>query len=609
MQFIDSPRSLLRDRDEFAPKIHAHDALGRGSFVALTKLFLIDAIGPFFRGYEKRRINWSKIPFGHLNTEGEQAEAQWQLIETESRHFAKRVSGMGYNAVTLDDLAHLSDHPSFEEDVRERNLQLAARMRRVMDIHRNAGLRVYVTSDVICTTEAINDQFGDRRNELEAWYEDMIRRFFDQFPEVSGLILRIGESDGLDVHDPIRSKLHIRTASDARGLLARLLPLFESLGKKLILRTWTVGAHPIGDLIWHRDRVPQMIKGLNTSALILSFKHGASDFFRYLPLNEIITQTKTAKIIEFQGRREYEGAGEYPSFIGDECEEFHKQLEDDEHLVGFSMWCMTGGWHGFRRRPFVTEQPNPEEVWIEFNCVSAIGIFWKNLTATESISKHVGPDRAEAVMKLLQLSDIIIRELLYIPDYAQQQRFFRRVRIPPLVHVYWDCIFFTSPMRKLMRHFVTDHEGAVRSADAVLSLFGKMKELAEEASLPVVDIEFMEDSFGLIALARRYYFLPWSQETVDEIIAAKKRYKQKWPRSERQRYRVKTQFEPFKVKRRTIGWATGLLLRKQSGYRLVDHIVILSLLSFIYRIAGKRGQKSLPKFVRKSAMGIDSVMR
>ncbi|MFC7336891.1 hypothetical protein ACFQY0_06860 [Haloferula chungangensis] len=575
----------------------------------MTKLFLIDAIGPFFRGYEKRRINWSKIPFGHLQTVGEQADDQWQMIEEESRHFAGRVSNMGYNAVTLDDLAHLSDHPWFEDEVRERNSQLAARMRRVMDIHLQAGMKVFVTSDVVCTSSAIDERLAGDRGEMEEWYADVIRTFFESFPEVSGLILRIGESDGLDVDDPIRSRLHIRTAKDARKLLGRLLPLFESLGKKLILRTWTVGAHPIGDLIWHRNRIGQMIQGLKTDALILSFKHGASDFFRYLPLNDVLTRTKTPKIIEFQGRREYEGAGEYPSFIGSECEAFHKELEGDENLVGFSMWCMTGGWHGFRRRPFVESSAVPEEIWIELNCVSAIGIFRHKLTARQTIEKHLGSERVESVMKLLQLSDIVIRELLYIPDYAQQQRFFRRVRIPPLVHVYWDCIFFTAPMRKLMRHFVSDHEGAVRDAEAVLTLFEKMKELARSSDLPVEDIEFMQDSFQLIALARRYYFLPWKQETIDEIIAAKKRYKQKWPRSQRQRYRIKTEFKPFKVKRRTIGWVTGLLLRKQSGYRVIDHLVILSLLSFIYRLVGKKGQKALPKFVRKSAMGIDSVMR
>jgi hypothetical protein len=41
------------------------------------ELFLIDAIGPFFRGYKRKRINWSKIIFTHLD---DQTEGDWAAI-------------------------------------------------------------------------------------------------------------------------------------------------------------------------------------------------------------------------------------------------------------------------------------------------------------------------------------------------------------------------------------------------------------------------------------------------------------------------------------------------------------------------------------------------
>src|SRR5262249_22759334 len=75
------------------------------------ELALIDAIGPFFRGYDKRRINWSKIPFLHLATEGPERATQWAGIRADLDRFAQRVAALGYNAVSLDDLAHLTDHP------------------------------------------------------------------------------------------------------------------------------------------------------------------------------------------------------------------------------------------------------------------------------------------------------------------------------------------------------------------------------------------------------------------------------------------------------------------------------------------------------------------
>lgn len=81
------------------------------------ELFLIDAIGPFFRGYDRQRVNWSKIPFMHLNDLGSEG---WESIEQELRTFAGQVKALGYNAVSLDDLAHLAPHPLHEPEVMER---------------------------------------------------------------------------------------------------------------------------------------------------------------------------------------------------------------------------------------------------------------------------------------------------------------------------------------------------------------------------------------------------------------------------------------------------------------------------------------------------------
>ena len=65
-----------------------------------------------------------------------------------------------------------------------------------------------------------------------------------------GIILRIGESDGTDVRDPLRSHLHLRNSKQTHRFLRDLLPLFENRQRLLVFRTWTVGAHRIGDLIW-----------------------------------------------------------------------------------------------------------------------------------------------------------------------------------------------------------------------------------------------------------------------------------------------------------------------------------------------------------------------
>jgi len=569
------------------------------------ELFLIDAIGPFFRGYENERVNWSKIPFSHLYGAD---DARWEKIEEDLRTFAREISAQGYNAVTLDDLAHLAPHPLHEPEVAAEIALFREKFRRLFGIlHSEFGLRIYLTTDVLPMTAAVTAALGSDTEKLEDYYAQLVRGVLDDFPELAGLILRIGESDGHDVQDPIRTQLHLTSARETNRLLQRLLPEFEKRGKDLILRTWTVGAHRIGDLIWHSGTLADAFKGIDSPHFIISMKHGESDFFRYLPLNRAFFSLPQKKIIEMQARREYEGAGEYPSFIGRDCERFARELATAENMVGMSVWCQTGGWHRFGRLAFLEE--NQRDIWIRLNTAAAIGVFRYGKSVETIIGGFSGNENAPAVLELLHHADTIIHELLYIEEFARQKLFFRRVRVPPMLHMYWDCIFINHGVRKIVSHFMTDPERALRAGESCMSLFPRMIELAESAGLPVDDIEHMRDAFGLILLARRYYFLPFTEEMAAEIRATKKAYKARWPKSIRQRYRIKVSFEPFKLKRRTIAWGIRLMVRKKRGYRIFDHLFTLNLLSYAYRVFRTRAPQALPKFMRESAMGVDVLFK
>ncbi len=571
------------------------------------RLFLIDAIGPFFRGYEKRRINWSKIPFTHLATEGEARRTQWAGIRKDIRHFAGEVSAMGYNVVTLDDLAHLVPHPLHEPEIAGRIEVFREEFAAIFRILDEFGLKIHITSDIIPLTPAIDEAIGHRRDQLEDYFCDLIERFLDDFPQVAGLILRIGESDGLDVKDPIRSRLHLTSPDDTNRLLRRLVPLFEARGRDLILRTWTVGAHRIGDLIWHRKTLAATLDGIDSPRFIVSMKFGESDFFRYLPLNRAFFRTPHPKIIEFQARREYEGAGEFPSFVGWDCEQYARELEEAENLVGVSVWCQTGGWHRFRRLAFLPDAG--EDIWIRLNAHAILRTFRDRQPVEEAVRDLVGEDRALATLELLRASEIIVRDLMYIEDFARQKLFFRRVRIPPLLHIYWDCLFINHAVRKIMRHFVRDPERALRAGEAACERFPEMVTWATEAGLPERDIRHWRDFCQLVRLARRYYFLPFDEEIAQRIRQAKATYKEAWPQTEGTRYRIKLSFAPLRVKRHTLAWVAGLLLRRQRGYRLVDRLFTLHLLGFVYRAFRPRKKEAMPKFLRKSAMGVETLLK
>ena len=569
------------------------------------ELFLIDAIGPFFRGYQRKRINWSKIPFEHLATAGPRREAQFAQIRTDMDEFASRVSSAGYNAVSLDDLAHLAEHRWYEPEVRERIRVFRSEFRSLFDILREHGLAIYITMDVMFYTPELKKRIGGSSRAIIDFLKSLIDDFFSDFPTVDGLIVRIGESDGLDVDGDFKSELHFRSASAVNEALRELLPVFEKHHRRLVFRTWTVGAYRIGDLMWHRRTFAETLKDIDSPSFVVAMKYGESDFFRYLPLNKNFFRTKHPKIIELQAKREYEGCGEYPSFVGWDYEQYAEQLEQAPNILGISLWCQTGGWVPFRRLAYLgTGSP-----WTELNSYVTISIFRHGMSVEEALRECVDPGSYPKLLEFLRLNDEVIKELLYVQEFAEQKLFFRRIRIPPLIGVYWGTIFVNHSMRKVMRHFVRDPEACVREGYASLAKIKQMKRLAAELDLPVADIVYMKRTFKILALARQYFFYPYDETIRRRLVKAKKKYKKAYPKGTRPRYVVQLDFKPFRVRRRFVGWFLAIALRRRRRYRLIDQIFTIHLLSLVYRIVRTTRSRWIPKFARKSAMGIDTIFR
>lgn len=572
----------------------------------MNELLILDVIGPFFRGYDRRVINWSKIPWDHV---GRQGSAWWENACRELHLLARQASGWGFNAASVDDVSHLADDEWIEPEIRRRITRYRLEMRTCFQVLARAGLDVYVTMDVFSTTPGLLQRLQRENMPINAFLVRLLDRFLTDFPEVAGVIVRIGESDGKDVKDDFHSHLVIKTPAQAREFLQEVLPVFEKHRRRLIFRTWTVGAYPIGDLMWHRGTFASTFRGISSPALVVSMKYGETDFFRYLPLNRNFFRTPLAKIVELQTRREYEGCGEYPSFVGWEYERYIRELRQAENVIGCMVWCQTGGWVPFRRLAFLDK----EAVWNDLNTYVTIRSFAQGVLVEESVKefarlRNLGD--ADALLELLRLADECVRELLYVEEFAQQKLFFRRVRIPPMLTVYWGNIFVSHSLRKLLKYFVRDADAALRSAQRCLDNLDRMIPLAERAGVPVADIEYMRDTFRLLALAREYYFAEDAGDIEDRIREAKAAYKNRYAkRGVRARYRIKTDFTPLLLNPRHLGWALQFFMRRQRGYRMVDHLVVLSALSLIYRFIAARRPHWIPGFASKSAMGVDVVFR
>lgn len=529
-------------------------------------------------------------------------------VRADMANFCRSVARIGYNGVTLDDIPHLTLHELYEDPVKQRVTLYREEFRELFKIIRAEGLHIYLTMDILTLTPRLEKHLGKNDWKQRQFLAELLDSFFIDFPEVAGVVLRIGESDGLDIKEDFRSKLVLKSPAMVNRCLKAILPVFEHHGRRCIFRTWTVGAHEVGDLIWREATLEKTVAGITSPALVLSMKYGESDFFRYLSLNRNFFVTEIPKIVELQTRREYEGCGEYPSFIGGDYEQLAIELREAPNVIGISVWCQTGGWTPFRRLAFL----DPSAVWTEINTFVTLRMFKHGELVDEALS-HLS-EIAEvtdpvALRELLRLSEEVVRELLYLPDFARQRFYFRRVRIPPLLGVYWHQIFVAHSLKKMLDHLVGDGEEAIRVGHAAMAKIRRMRTLALQCHLPEEDIEYMEFTLGIIALGREYFFRPDEEGIRKRLEKAKKKYKKRYPRGSRYRYTVKLDFKPFKLNARYIALFLNQLVRRRPDYRFIDKIIGLRLLSVAYFVLKRSRPKRIPKIARKSAMGIDAIFK
>ena len=132
-------------------------------------------------------------------------------------------------------------------------------------------------------TPALREKVQGERA-VNEFLAELIDTFFRDFPEVDGIIVRIGESDGLDVKDDFHSDLHLKNPAMVSRFLRRLLPVFEDHGRACVFRQIdhrAGGGDPLEEFVgWVREarwpELEQWMKQLN--ALIR--RHVATETLR-----------------------------------------------------------------------------------------------------------------------------------------------------------------------------------------------------------------------------------------------------------------------------------------------------------------------------------------
>lgn len=356
------------------------------------------------------------------------------------------------------------------------------------------GMRVYLRTDMLALTPALQDYFTARFGSVdttnpELWkvYTDALHRLYAEEPALSGILIRVGEggaiyqTPGVDYY----SSIDVRTAPAVQTMLRSFLAEAEASDHDVIFRSWSVGIGAVGDMHTNPASYDAVLAGIDSPKLIVSTKYTLGDFYSWLPLNDTLETGNQRRIIEFQSRREFEGFGAFPNDLGPQFQwALQTLLAKNPHIEGVWTWTQDGGpWRAGPMSLYLTSG-----FWqlYELNTqlagdlardpdadVSQITQNW----ARQYLSDD--PTTLDAIGQAMALSRDAITQGLYIAPFAEQRVRALGLEPPPQMWLFeWDILTGDSATLSVMSSIIGDRQDeAIQSGEDAVATAERMRDL------------------------------------------------------------------------------------------------------------------------------------
>lgn len=556
----------------------------------MEKIFLLDAIGPFFHDYEKKVVNWSKIPFDHLEKKSKLKKKYLDEIEAKFKIFIQTAQKAGYNAISLDDLAHLVLFDIYPDHLKKKISHYRSFFGKLIGYTKKKGLLVYLTTDIMFFNDPLNKFVCASLERIVECFKIACEQVFSDFP-IDGIITRIGEQDGNDVEGEFLSSLCIKTPQEANLFIRSALPLFRKWKKTWIFRTWTVGAYPIGDLMWNTATYDKVFDHIDDEHFIVSMKHGETDFFGFLELTPLLFRGPQRKLLELQTRREREGFGLFPNYMGWELQSFRDKVEKNPSFSGVSVWCQTGGWSRNKDITFL-EKSSP---WVELNTYAVPKLFRYMKNADDFLQTYFQSKKDEIWVRLIKKFKGVFDDILYPPFFRNNPLYFRRIRVPSLLWMTWNNVTVTPLMAGLFHSF------RIGVPNTTLRDLEELEELAQQVDLP--KRKYINALLRILYLCRKTLSSTYPPSKLTRKIG---KFLDDYPESV-YRFQVTLQDQSYSFAAARL---FRLFTRFRRNYTLLDRLTMIPLVSkSIMKITRWILSKNLPKLVDRKAMPLETLFR
>jgi hypothetical protein len=207
--------------------------------------------------------------------------------------------------------------------------------------------------------------------------------------------------------------------------------------------------------------------------------------------------------------------------------------------------------------------------------------------------------------ELLKLSDIAIKNGLYISTLSKERLYFRRTRVPTLLWLTWDKALLSPAIVYLLRILTPHSKTAHTDINTALQATAEMITIAKNIGLAarlVRSIEFEHATLTLFAELRRYIFTSLTETDIRRINTVATTYMKTYP----QHYTIPKLTlikKRVQIPRRLL----GLFLRETTIYRKRDRFILAT--SMIQRRLIYRYLRRSKSHLADQSMGVETLMR
>ncbi len=467
--------------------------------------------------------------------------AAFQRIGKELDTYLDRLQAMHVNGVVFPgflELVTFDEWPmgealnAVDPTYRERHLALQKGFGEWIRKIAGRGMEVYLYTDMVALTPPIEKYLTARFGTLDGtadgfWeiYQAASEEIYRRLPEVSGIMLRIGEAGsiynkpGWDYY----SRLAVKTDTAVEKMLTAFLGMAEKYQKNIIFRSWSVGVGQIGDMHTNPETYERVLGKIHSKNLIVSTKYSRGDFYAWLPFNETLRQGEHRRIAEFQLRREFEGFNAFPNFTGPLYQQALMSFtRQNPAFDGVWMWTQEGG--PLRAGPLSLFPFHGFNTVTDLN-VYAMGRLTDNPggdirdIASRWAEENFGSDSVlvNTVADVMMGSHATVRKGLYISQFARYDVRALGLEPPPMLWIFeWDIVG-GSPSVFSNIYMVSKDSIAAAVAEGhqavgeVATMLARLQSVRPRVTLNpenfdklIASVVYEQDLFNTLALFREY---------------------------------------------------------------------------------------------------------